>query len=246
MKAEEVIKRLEEIASRVDSAFCMTIDSLLLFGSSLYKENPRDIDVVVTYHTTPEDEKKWVKHVKEAMVGLPLHEHYRESREYKTTLALKRGMKNVDIHFAKNINDVCMKTKCFVLAWSRTKPNIKENLANAGYGSRLVKLLGEEIGSMREQLREKTEESEVLSRVCYAIVERFEMLNDKDKALVALNVLATLPKRLVSEKRIREILKKHGIPEEWVIGERHKGCKVFWTLVKEKEHLLYNNNNRKK
>jgi hypothetical protein len=215
----------------------MTIDGIWLFGSSLYKEKPRDVDVLITYHVTPEDDERWREHCEQVLTKLPPHECRRESAEYKTALALKRGMRKVEIHFARTVEDAGLKTKCFILAWSRTNPNIRENLARAGCGSSLVGLLGEEISSLRKQLRSATQENWVLTRICDVLAGKNGSfgepgsLSDEEKALVALNVLSTLPKKSVSEKRIREILRKHGFPEERVVGERQKGRKVSWMLT---------------
>jgi len=239
MRKEQMIEKVQAIAKRVDESFCMHIDSLWLFGSGLYKENPKDIDLMVVFHTTPEDEAKWQKYYHEQVIQLPFCDHYYHSAEYKTGVILKRGLKNADIHFTTNIERASMKTSCFIFVWSRSCPNIKENLLKAGYDTILVKRIGEEISSLRSQLKEKGEESEVLERVVYAIIGNFNFLSMKQKLYVTMNVLARLPKRLVKEERIRAILRQYGFPESDITADRRKGSRVWWGFSDEAKKHIY-------
>lgn len=240
MKKEDVIKKLENIAQNIDKAFCMTIDSIWLFGSSLYKEEPRDVDIIVAYHMTPKQQQEYNAYFDEEIKRLSLCDFWRARNTTKTSVLLKNGIKNIDIMFIGSIGSdlewKALTTKCFILAWSRERPNIRENLLNAGYGSQLVKLLGEEIGSMRSQLKGKTEEVEVLERIYRYLAYN---IGDKGEALLARFILDKTPKREVSEKRIREILKEHDLPEEWIVAERSKYSKVRYELIKEKRHFYY-------
>lgn len=143
-------------------------------------------------------------------------------------------MKNVDLHFAQGKpKDAGMLTECFVLVWSHTEQDIKANLNKAGYGTFLTKKLGLELASLRSQLKEKSEENSVLNLIVFAIIGHFNYLSMKQRLCVAINVLARMPKNTVKEKRIREILKEHSLPEEHIIASRMKGSKVMWFFSKE-------------
>lgn len=228
MKREDVIRKIEMIASRVDSAFCMHIEEIYLFGSALYKEEPRDIDLLIRYHITEEDDKKYREFFEREVMGLPLSQFRFYERDYKTKLVLKKGMKLVDLHFTSYpLSKLFMKTKSLLLVWSRNIPNIRENLALAGWGSPINKLLGEETTNFRAQLKNEGEKRIVLEKIIRAI-RQVAPLSEEQKTDVVITVLYNIPKTTVKEKRIREILQENYFPQTKVVTYRSKGSKVMY------------------
>ena len=228
MKRETVIRKLETIASRVDSAFCMQIDEIYLFGSALYKEEPGDIDLQIRYHVTEEDAKQYSEYYWKKAENLPLCQLRRHGREYKTKQILKAGMKFIDIKF---LPPSLMITKSLLLIWSREKPDIRKNLSAAGWGTLIVKLLGEECANLRKQLDAEQEQRIVLG---YAVrtMKHIVSLSEQQEIEIVKRVLINMPKADVNENSIRLFLRKNGFPENKVIAYRSKGSKVVYRVIR--------------
>jgi hypothetical protein len=236
LKQEEVIRKIQAVVSRIDKAVFLHIDAVLLFGSSLYKEDPHDVDLLVVAHQTPEDLTAWREYFHKVVFQLPLCEHSAHAPESKTAIALRAKMKGVDIHVATSSLDIeIMATKCFLLAWYPKCPNVLQNLKAQGYGTPLTKKLGKELASLRAQLKERNQEKEVLERVCWLMKEGLTL---KEKADVAIHILSGLSKKEVSEERIREILKRYGFPEQYITAYRVKGYKVSWEFTEEAKKVF--------
>ena len=170
------------MSQRVDQAFCMTVDSFWLFGSGLYKAEPRDLDVLVLFHATPEQKTEYEEHIRSHMSW----DFVREGRERKTSLILRKGLKNIDLHFAFSLEESSLATTSLLLVWSREKPNVAQNLADAGYGCQIVRLLGTELVSLRQQLKMATEEVRVSKQVFDTVLSR---LPEEDVVEIVCSVL---------------------------------------------------------
>ena len=180
MKKEVMIKKIEVICSRVDEvSLFTTITEIYLFGSGLYKEEPRDIDLLVV-HTSSEFQKKlWETYYEEWRKKR--HTYY-ERRTFNIFNVMKkillRGMRKVDIHWGTSIrNSDVRKVKTFRLAWSRGRPDVRENLTEISKGA----VFETELTSLRQQLKESTTNYEIIRRLANALsfLDSFETEKDK-------------------------------------------------------------------
>ena len=200
----------------------MQIDEIYLFGSALYKEEPSAIDLQIRWHTTDEDKKLFGAYWGRMAESLPLCQHRRHGREYKTEQILKSGMKSIEIKFVPQSFIIA---KSFLLVWSREKPDIRKNLSSAGWGTPIAKLLGNETANLRMQLKDQREQRIVLEDAVRAM-KYIASISKQQEIDIVKSVFYNVPKAVVNEKSIRVILQKNGFPENKVIAQRNKGSKV--------------------
>jgi hypothetical protein len=121
---------------------------------------------------------------------------------------LLKGIKGVQVIMRPELSkhDFFLRAKNFRLAWSIEKPNIKENLKMTK--DEEIEFLRRECEHLREEARSYREEKRVLEELYY------NANKDIAKEELARLVLMEIPKYEIKEKRIREILRQYGLPEE--------------------------------
>jgi hypothetical protein len=175
-----MIKKIETICSGVDDvSLFTTITEIYLFGSGLYKEEPRDIDLLLIHHSSEFQKKFWEQYCEEWRKKP--HTYYEEDtfsifKVMKRTLL--RGMRKVDIHWGTSIDSSDVKkVKTFLLAWSRGRPDVQENLKGIEKGD----IYKTELTHLRQQLKQSTTDYGVIRRLANALssVNSFETEKDQ-------------------------------------------------------------------
>lgn len=190
MNINEAISKIETIVSRKDdpihiggwesifegkplSTLCV-VKEIYLFGSAVYFDEPRDIDLIVIIeikeHFKFRDERKR-KH------SSSYWEWYSPEQLVKKTL--RKKMRNVDIHVYYDAYKTGLVTDLKFLVWSPEKTNIKENFVN---GRNNIDLK-EECRNLREQLKIENTENFVLRRLAYLFTEESDNLSKNEKLL---------------------------------------------------------------
>lgn len=195
MNRQHVINKMETIASRVASPIHVpfkskyegfpldtffTITEIYLFGSALYKKNPRDIDLLAIHHSSEAQNVFWRELCKE--FWNQSHSYYFERKwtfDYFLKRQLKGRMRNIDMHFEKSLEEPHLKPKNYVLAWSRGRPNVRNNLQRF-WSKQKGRVLPEELSHLREELKESTASYESIKRIVNALsrLESFEKEKD--------------------------------------------------------------------
>jgi len=178
-----MVEKIETICSRVDEVSPFTtITEIHLFGSGLYKKQPRDIDLLVIHHSSEFQRELWKEYCEEWRKKP--HTYYEEDTFSVFNVMRKmllRGMKRVDIHWGNSIRDSGLgRVKTYRLAWSRGRPDVRENLREIEKGD----IYQTELTHLRQQLRELTTNYAILRRVASALSLR-EELSEIEKDRVA-------------------------------------------------------------
>lgn len=162
MNRKDIIEKLTIISSRVDGYFnygdgeqvipindIITVSEIYLFGSTLYKESPRDIDLdIITHHTNSQKEYylDWYKKIDPGYED----KHFWDINMLKTVLL--EGMHKVHVNFPGRIGHEGYYPKyVHRLVWSRGKTNVSKNLEEIWSGEGDV--YKDELIQLRDQLR---------------------------------------------------------------------------------------------
>lgn len=177
MNRKDVSKKLKIISSRIDGEFVYgkneeesvpisnfaTISEVYLFGSSLYKEAPRDIDLdIVTYRTEGQRifRNFWIKDV---------DPRFEDRRFYVSSMIKKvllEGMYKVHINFPLTGASSYYPEYVHQLVWSKGKPDTDKNLQEIWNGE--GDIYRDELVQLRNQLKLNQMYKRAFSRLCFS------------------------------------------------------------------------------
>ena len=195
MDREKVTEKIQTIASRVDSPIHVpfeseyegfplseffTITEIYLFGSSLYKKNPRDIDLVVIHHSS-KLQSECFRLLSKELRNQP-HSYYLDRKwsfDYFLKRNLKRRMKRIDIHFEESLEETLLTPKSYVLVWSRGRPNVRENLRKF-WSDQKERILPKELTHLRKELKEYTTSYGILRKLANALSRLASFEEERD------------------------------------------------------------------
>ncbi len=172
MNLAQVVKKIETLGSRINdpihiggwesqfegqplSVLCR-VKEIYIFGSSIYTDDPNDIDLIVTIDFT-KNHRQYINERNHAR-DYYWQEYFLERLVRQT---LKKRMKKVHITTGNNVESTAMGTKLWLLVWSQEKPDVKQNFTT---GRQNVDL-SEECRHLRKQLKTSTNDVHVLKKI---------------------------------------------------------------------------------